>query len=157
MRYAFLFLCGFILMSGCTVVEENTEPESTEDKVIQVAAHQQIQVLPFQDGAGSATLVFDAGMADIIVTADGLNPDERYTIAVEGAVVFGPEENVQVRVGAIEDETLFVPNAEGELYVSMANLTRVLLQRSDLSVVIATEQGQEVMVTDRFQVNKREE
>lgn len=160
----FLVLSTLLLLSltSCSKSAEKLveNPISTKSTLIQVVDKQQIQDIPFENGQGLVMVVFDqdSASADCIVVARGLKPEEEYKISLigdNGGVLFGPKENVQIRVGTLEGEVTFRPNSEGELFVSMRNPTRILTEAKELIFKIETKDNKEFTRTISFVVNKR--
>ena len=144
-----------LLLTGC----------SNEESVTEVGAYM-AEDIPFEDGPGRVTIAFEAiiddsmiddGIIDVIVLAKGLKPNANYEISLgrdaNQGVVFGPKENVELRFGNIVGETLFQPNEQGELYVSMKNPLRVI-DGKEVRVIVS-ENGKEVLRTQPFIVSKK--
>lgn len=155
MRSIIIILLGFGLLTGC----------SKEASVIEVGAYM-AEDIPFEDGTGRVTIAFedliddgtiDDGVIDVIVLAKGLKPTANYKISLGGdnnqGVAFGPEENVEIRFGTMVGATLFQPNEQGELYVSMKNPLRIINGKEVR--VIVSEKGKEVLRTQPFIVSKK--
>ena len=145
-----------LLLTGC----------SNEESVTEVGAYM-AEDIPFEDGTGRVTIAFEEpildegkiadGLIDVIVLAKGLKPNANYEISLgrdaNQGVVFGPKENVELRFGNIVGETLFQPNEQGELYVSMKNPLRVI-DGKEVRVIVS-ENGKEVLRTQPFIVSKK--
>lgn len=155
MRSIIIILLGFGLLTGC----------SNEASVTEVGAYM-AEDIPFEDGPGRVTIAFediiddgtiDDGIIDVIVLAKGLKPTAKYKISLGGdnnqGVAFGPEENVEIRFGTMVGATLFQPNEQGELYVSMKNPLRIINGKEVR--VIVSENGKEVLRTQPFIVSKK--
>ncbi|MFB5089677.1 hypothetical protein PGC35_21250 [Psychrobacillus sp. PGGUH221] len=143
-----------LLLTGC----------SNEASITEVGAYM-AEDIPFEDGTGRVTVAFEAiddstiddGIIDVIVLAKGLKPTANYEISLGGdnyeGVVFGPEENVEIRFGTMVGGTLFQPNEQGELYVSMKNPLRII-DGKEVRVIVS-ENGKEVLRTQPFIVSKK--
>lgn len=156
MRSFIIILLGFgLLLTGC----------SNGASVTEVGAYM-AEDIPFEDGTGRVTIVYeeiiddstiDDGIIDVIVLAKGLTPTGNYEISLggdnNGGVVFGPEENVEIRFGTMVGGTLFQPNEQGELYVSMKNPLRII-DGKEVRVIVS-ENGKEVLRTQPFIVSKK--
>ncbi|MEI4771953.1 hypothetical protein WAX74_20335 [Psychrobacillus sp. FJAT-51614] len=155
MRSIIIILLCFGLLCGC----------SNESSVIEVGAYM-AEDIPFENGVGRVTIAFEAiiddssiddGIIDIIVLAKGLKSTANYEISLGGenneGVVFGPKENVDIRFGSMVGETLFQPNEQGELFVSMKNPLRIINGKEVR--VIVSENGKEVLRTQPFIVSKK--
>ncbi|MFC6333076.1 hypothetical protein ACFP56_10610 [Paenibacillus septentrionalis] len=68
-------------------------------------------------------------------------------------MIFGPEENVDIKLGKIDGETNFIPNSKGELFVSMKNPERLFLETNELKLVIK-EKESEVIVNAPFIIKR---
>lgn len=59
----------------------------------------------------------DGNTVDFIVMAEDLDPQEEYLISYkskdDNGLIFGPKENVELRVGEIKNKTQFIPNKHG--------------------------------------------
>ncbi|MFS0574981.1 hypothetical protein AB1K83_05065 [Sporosarcina sp. 179-K 3D1 HS] len=158
MRSIIIILLGFgLLLTGC----------SNEASVIEVGVYK-AEDIPFEDGSGRVTIAFEdtilddgaivEGIIDVIVLAKELKTTANYEISLEGdnhqGVVFGPKENVEIRFGTIVGETLFQPNEQGELYVSMKNPLRIISNAKEVRVIVS-ENGKEVLRTEPFIVSKK--
>ncbi|MDF2066774.1 hypothetical protein [Bacillus sp. Cr_A10] len=138
-----------LLLTGC----------SNGASITEVGAYM-AEDIPFEDGTGRVTVAFEAiddstiedGIIDVIVLAKGLKPTGNYEISL-GGVVFGPEENVEIRFGTMVGGTLFQPNEQGELYVSMKNPLRII-DGKEVRVIVS-ENGKEVLRTQPFIVSKK--
>ncbi|WP_248924061.1 hypothetical protein [Paenibacillus hamazuiensis] len=133
MRLPYKMTRRLILAAVCVTAAggcANPEPPPKMG-ILTVKKSQEMQELAFDNGNGRAVVIFEGPGVDCIVYASGLNPKEKYTISLwadDGSspgVMWGPEENVKIRVGSLEGDTLFKPNSEGELYVSMLNPIRM--------------------------------
>jgi hypothetical protein len=158
MRRIIIFLFGFgLLLTGC----------SNKASITEVGAFK-AEDIPFEDGSGRVTIAFEdiilddgaisEGTIDVIVLAKGLKPTANFEISLKGdnnqGVVFGPKENVKIRFGNMVGETLFQPNEQGELYVSMKNPLRIISKAKEVRVVVS-EDGKEVLKTEPFVVSKK--
>lgn len=158
MRRIIITLLGFgLILTGC----------SNETSVTEVRVYK-AEDIPFEDGSGRVTIAFEdtilndgaivEGIIDVIVLAKGLKPTTNYEISLEGdnnqGVVFGPKENIEIRFGTMVGETLFQPNEQGELYVSMKNPLRIISNAKEVRVIIS-EKGKEVLRTEPFIVSKK--
>ncbi len=158
MRRIIITLLGFgLILTGC----------SNEESVTEVRVYK-AEDIPFEDGSGRVTIAFEdtilddgaivEGIIDVIVLAKGLKPTTNYEISLEGdnnqGVVFGPKENIEIRFGTMVGETLFQPNEQGELYVSMKNPLRIISKAKEVRVIIS-EKGKEVLRTEPFIVSKK--
>lgn len=151
-----LLVFGLILM-GC----------SNKANVTEVTVYK-AQDIPFEDGSGRVTIAFEdtilddgaivEGIIDVIVLAKGLKPTAFYEISLKGdnnqGVVFGPKENINIRFGTMVGESLFQPNEQGELYVSMKNPLRIISNAKEVCVIVS-ENEKEVLRTEPFIVSKK--
>jgi len=155
-------LAGFALsvfLAGCSEMPTTSE-KTSNDEVIQITKSQQLQELTFENGSGRALLIFEENGAECLIFAEGLNPKETYTISLVGdngaspGVMFGPIENVKLRIGFLEDEIMFKPNTEGELFVSMRNPMRILTAaKKEMYFKIESENKKRTMKTSSFLVH----
>ncbi|WP_043929809.1 hypothetical protein [Bacillus sp. EB01] len=153
MRSMFIFLLGFgMLLAGCSTKASFKEVEvyKAED-------------ISFEDGSGRVTISFEDamlddgaivdGIIDVIVLAKGLDPTAKYEISLRGGnnrgVDFGPKENVNLRLGTMVGETVFQPNQQGELFVSMKNPLRIISKAKEVRVVVSID-GKEVLRSEPF-------
>ncbi|MCM3711013.1 hypothetical protein [Sporosarcina luteola] len=149
-----IFLVFGLLLTGC----------SNETSITEVGVYT-AEDIPLEEGEGRVTIAFEEtilddgmvadGLIDVIVLAKGLKPNANYEISLgenNHGVVFGPEENVELRFGTMVGETLFQPNEQGELYVSMKNPLRVI-NENEVRVIVL-ENGKEVLRTQPFIVSK---
>lgn len=158
MRNIIVFIFGLVLLlTGC----------STETGITEVGVYK-AEDIHFEDGSGRVTIVFEEpyindgavvdGLIDVIVLAKGLNPNEKYEISLKGennqGVIFGPKENINLRFGVIEGETLFHPNKQGELFVSMKNPIRVVSEANEVRVIVS-QGGKEILRTNPFILAKK--
>ncbi|WP_445477402.1 hypothetical protein ACULLL_12805 [Lysinibacillus irui] len=158
MRRIIITLLGFgLILTGC----------SNEASVTEVRAYK-AEDIPFEDGSGRVTIAFEdtilddgaivEGIIDVIVLAKGLKPTTNYEISLKGdnnqGVVFGPKENINIRFGTMVGETLFQPNEQGELYVSMKNPLRIISNAKEVRVIVS-ENEKEVLRTEPFIVSKK--
>lgn len=155
MRSISIILLGFgLVLTGC----------SNEESVTEVRAYM-AEDIPLKDGSGRVTIAFEQiiedstfedGIIDVIVLVKGLKPTANYEISLGGdnseGVVFGPKENVEVRFGTMVGGTLFQPNEQGELYVSMKNPLRIIDGKE--ARVYVSENGKEVLSSQLFMVSK---
>ena len=154
MRSISIILLGFgLVLTGC----------SNEESVTEVRAYM-AEDIPLKDGSGRVTIAFEQmiddtiedGIIDVIVLVKGLKPTANYEISLGGdnseGVVFGPKENVEVRFGTMVGGTLFQPNEQGELYVSMKNPLRII-NGKEVRVYVS-ENGKEVLSSQLFMVSK---
>ncbi|MEK3976581.1 hypothetical protein MKZ20_16855 [Psychrobacillus sp. FSL K6-2684] len=155
MRSIIIILLGFgLVLTGC----------SNEESVTEVKAYM-AEDIPLEDGSGRVTIAFEQiiddstiedGIIDVIVLVKGLKPTANYEISLGGdnseGVVFGPKENVEVRFGTMVGGTLFQPNEQGELYVSMKNPLRII-NGKEVRVYVS-ENGKEVLSSQPFMVSK---
>lgn len=118
----------------------------------------QINEVSFTDKSGRATIVHNMTRGvDIIVSAKDLNPAERYEIAIvqkdgERGVTFGPEVNLDIKMGSIEGETILLPNQNGDLYVSMLNPERIFSDAEQLTIVVSTTDQKVVLESYPFKL-----
>ena len=154
MRSIIIILLGFgLVLTGC----------SKEESVTEVRAYM-AEDIPLEDGSGRVTIAFEQiiddtiedGIIDVIVLVKGLKPTANYEISLVGdnseGVVFGPKENVELRFGTMVGETLFQPNEQGELYVSMKNPLRII-NGKEVRVYVS-ENGKEFLSSQPFMVSK---
>ncbi len=156
----FIIVALFIFFAGCS--EKSSMQENTaKDEVLKITKSQQLQELTFVDGISRAIIIFEDDAADILIYAKGLDSNVKYRISLIGdngaspGVMFGPIENVKLRVGSLEDEVMFKPNSEGELFMSMRNPIRILTAaKKELYFKIESENKKVNMKTSSFLVNK---
>ncbi|MCR8656672.1 hypothetical protein [Paenibacillus endoradicis] len=116
----------------------------------------QIQEISFINKPGRVTIVFNESRGvDIIVWTKDLDPLEDYEIALvyndkNGGVIFGPEANLEIKIGNIEGETILHPNHNGELYVSMLNPERIFTGAEQMKIEISTINKQKVIESYPF-------
>lgn len=143
-----------LLLTGCTPLNEN----QVESKLIQVGENQ-AEDIPFVKGQGRTTIVYEKkstenGLMDVSVLLKELNTEETYQISIvrddKIEVLFGPKENVDLKFGKMVGETLFKPNNQGELFVSMANPTRLVLGAKQVRIKVTTKDGKEKIATSPF-------
>lgn len=156
-RNIITFLVFGLVLMGC----------SNKASVTEVTVYK-AEDIPFEDGSGRVTIAFEdtilddgvivEGTIDVIVLAKGLKPTANYEISLEGdnnqGVVFGPQENIEIRFGTMVGETLFQPNEQGELYVSMKNPLRIISNAKEVRVIVS-ENEKEVLRTEPFIVFKK--
>ncbi len=65
--------------------------------------------------------------------------------------MFGPKENVVIRLGTIEDEKIFMSNGKGNLYVSMINPVRIAEAR-EMVLQIKAADGTEIIKSRPFRL-----
>ncbi|WP_155922207.1 hypothetical protein [Bacillus sp. EB01] len=153
-----VLLLGFgLFFGGC----------SNKEGIKEVEAYKAEDV-SFEDETGRVTILFEDpfidegeitdGIFNVIVLAKGLDPTANYDISLRGdnnqGVNFGPKENVELRFGTIVGETLFQPNQQGELFVSMKNPLRIISKAKEIRVIVS-EDGKEVLRTEPFKVSKK--
>ncbi|MEK5108788.1 hypothetical protein LG276_05430 [Cytobacillus kochii] len=158
MRNVIVYLLGFgIFLIGC----------SNESSIIKVEAYK-AEDIPFEEGSGRVTIAVNEpisdevaisdGLIEVIVSAKGLKHSANYEISLEGeknqGVVFGPKENVKITFGTMVGDTLFKPNEQGELFVSMQNPLRIVLNVKETRVVVS-EDGKEILRTEPFIVSEK--
>ncbi|WP_155972018.1 hypothetical protein [Paenibacillus sp. Soil522] len=158
MRQLLVISAFLVVSTGCADTEPTLE-RTTKDEVLKLSIPQQFHELPFESGLGRAIVIFEESGADCIIYVKGLNPGERYTISLvvglSSGVMFGPKENVKIRVGSLEDEVKFKPNPKGELFVSMRNPIRFFTAaKEELFFKIESENKKEIMKTVPFLLNK---
>lgn len=112
--------------------------------------------VPFQEKKnGRVTVVYNASTVDFVVSARGLQAGKGYNISVadanEKGVMFGPKENVVIRLGTIEDETIFKSNGKGNLFVSMINPVRIAEAR-EMVLQIKAADGTEIIKSRPFRL-----
>lgn len=135
-----------LLLFGCANTI-NTE------EIIQVKPDQ-IQDISFKDQPGRLTILFDESLGiNFIVWLKELDPDQGYEISLinadgNGGVIFGPEDNLDIKLGSIEGETILRPNQHGELYVAMVNPKRLFRDAAEVKAVIKTRDRK--IVTESF-------
>ncbi|MGM0880727.1 MAG: hypothetical protein ACQEXQ_06745 [Bacillota bacterium] len=160
MRQLLIVAALLVVSTGCSNTESTLE-RTRKNEVLKLSKPQQLQELPFESGIGRAIIIFEESGADCIIYAKGLNPREKYTISLvvdnglSSGVMFGPIENVKMRVGSLEDEVMFKPNSEGELFVSMRNPIRFFTAANEeLFFKIESENKKVIMKTVPFLVHK---
>lgn len=160
MRQLLVVVTFLVVSTGCSETESTLE-KTTINEVLKLTNPQQLQELTFESGVGRAVMIFEEGGVDCIIYAKELNPVEKYTISLVGdngtspGVMFGPIENVKMRVGSLESEVMFKPNSEGELFVSMRNPIRIFTAAKEgLFFKIESENKKVIMKTAPFLVNR---
>jgi len=135
MRFIIAIVLIFISI-GCSNnsdIEEITQVEQNRVKDIS-----------FTDKHGRVTIIYnESHVIDFVVWMKDLDTDEGYEIALvrsdgKGGVVFGPEENLEIKLGRIEEQTKLYPNNEGELYVSMLNPERMFIGAEEVRMIVRT-------------------
>ncbi|MCK6208190.1 hypothetical protein KZX50_22375 [Bacillus infantis] len=135
MRSVIVFILGFgLLLTGCT----------NDSSVTKVEAYK-AEDIPLEEGSGRVTIAVvpaisdeitvSDGLIDVIISVKGLKHSANYEVLLEGdsnqGVVFGPKENVRITFGTMVGETLFKPNEQGELFVSMQHPLRIVLNAEE--------------------------
>ncbi|URN93781.1 MAG: hypothetical protein NAG76_18410 [Candidatus Pristimantibacillus lignocellulolyticus] len=149
MRY---FLAALLIMISIGCSNESITKEIT------LIEPDQINEVSFTDKSGRATIVHNMTRGvDIIVSAKDLNPAERYEITIfqkdgERGVTFGPEANLDIKMGSIEGETILLPNQNGDLYVSMLNPERIFSDAEQLTIVVSTTDQKVVLESYPFKL-----
>lgn len=149
MRY---FLAALLIMISIGCSNESITKEIT------LIEPDQINEVSFTDESGRATIVHNMTRGvDIIVSAKDLNPAERYEITIfqkdgERGVTFGPEANLDIKMGSIEGETILLPNQNGDLYVSMLNPERIFSDAEQLTIVVSTTDQKVVLESYPFKL-----
>lgn len=136
------------LLSGCS------------NSIVRIGKDQEVREIPFTNGDGHAIVVVERNAVDCMIVADGLKAGEKYTIVLDSdkgrsGVTFGPKENVDLRVGTLQDDIYFVPNSEGELFVSMRNPVRMFEGIKEQQFEIKDRKEKIVMKTKPFQLEQR--
>lgn len=152
MRLITLILGGVLFitaLTGCSA-KDTQEP-------IEVTTGQAVEV-PFTDGDGRLTVAYNENqIIDLLVLVKELDPIRNYSINFvkdeQVILIFGPEENVDIKLGKIDGETNFIPNSKGELFVSMKNPERLFLEANELKLVIK-EKESEVIVSAPFIIKR---
>ncbi|WHY87224.1 signal peptidase I [Neobacillus novalis] len=113
--------------------------------------------VPFENSQGHVKIDFvKTGMIDFQVSAEGLNPNEQYTISLHnngGGVTFGPKENVKIQAGEIVGEVTFQPNSAGVLEVSMMNPVRIVEDKGEITINIKSEMKiKEIITSEPFEI-----
>lgn len=137
----------FLIITSCTLLKY--------DQLFIVQLGDTADV-PFQEKKnGRVTVVYNGPAVDFVVSARGLQAGKGYNISVADAngkgVMFGPKENVVMRLGTIEDETIFKSNEKGNLYVSMINPIRIAEAR-EMVLQIKAVDGAEVIKSRPFRL-----
>ena len=126
----------FIFSIGCS--------NKTIMKEILLIGPDQIYEVSFTDDSSRATIVNNITRGvDIIISANDLDPADSYEIAIvhndeNDGVTFGPEANLDIKMGSIEGETILHSNHNGDLYVSMLNPERIFSGAEQVKIVIRT-------------------
>lgn len=133
MRYLVVILL-IVICIGCSNQSISEEMEITQiepDRVYDIS---------FKEKTGRATIIYDKSRGiDFVVWMKDIDPNEGYEIFIRndgGGVVFGPEGNLNIKIGTIEGETLLHPNHNGELYVSMLNPERLFTGADQVRIEI---------------------
>ncbi|MFJ5714440.1 signal peptidase I [Neobacillus sp. NPDC093127] len=96
------------------------------------------------------------GVIDFQVRAEGLDPNENYTISIHnngGGVTFGPKENVKIQAGEVVGEVTFKPNSAGVLEVSMLNPVRIVEGKGEITINIKSETKlKEIITSEPFEI-----
>lgn len=119
----------------------------------------QVSDILFHDHSGRATIIYDSTRGiDFVVWMNDLDPDKEYEIVLvrnheDGGVLFGPKENLDIKLGSIEEETKLRPNSNGELYVSMLNPERLFEGTKEVRIEVMTFGQKEVVKSYPFQLS----
>lgn len=138
---------------GCS----NTTPA---DELTRIEPDQAFDIL-FHDHSGRATVIYDSTEGiDVVIWMNDLDPDKEYEIALvrddeDGGVLFGPKENLDMKLGSIEEETKLRPNSNGELYVSMLNPERLFEGTEEMRIEVVAFSQKEVMESYPFQISDK--
>lgn len=136
---------------GCS----NTTPA---EELTQIEPDQAFDIL-FHDYSGRATIIYDSTRGiDVVIWMNDLGPDKEYEIALvrndgDEGVLFGPIENLDIKLGSIEEETKLRPNSNGELYVSMLNPERLFEGAEEMRIEVMTFGQKEVLKSYPFQLS----
>jgi|GEM_PF-6476625 len=149
MRILILAILSMILLSSCSM----TDPAEKKDDVIQIGKNQAFDI-PFEEGAGRVTVIYQNGVVDFNLLAKELDQEESFEVNlnVDGqtAVIFGPEGNMRIQLGKMTGETLFQANEQGELVISMLNPERIVQAEEDARIIIRNSKGEIVKQTSPF-------
>ena len=168
MRYLVAVLL-LSMMIGCTnnlLAEENipddiVQEESVQEAIIQIEPDRAYEVA-FADNLGHVTVILKQSRGiDFIVWAKELDPEKSYEIVAayaneEKGVLFGPEQNLQIKLGDMNGETSLQPSSEGELYVSMLNPERIFADAEEVKIIIKTTDQQVVAKSLSFKLQTKE-
>ena len=161
-KYIFMFL----LISMLAACSDAQEPERVEDKEAveessSLEVISQTAKLPFPKGKGTVKLEFQEHAINFIVEAEELSPDLDYLIKIikgKGGVTFGPEENVEIKAGEAVGGTIFKPDKDGRLFVSMENPDRIIEGSEGVAVAIQAMDGEalvEMFQTEQFVIERK--
>lgn len=136
MRTITLILRSILLMTVLTGCSNSKDIQ----EFIEVRIGQAIDI-PFTNGNGRLTVAYSENtIIDLVVLAKELDPKRDYSIYLvrdnQVVLIFGPEENIDIKLGTMDGETVFKPNDMGELFVSMKNPERMMLGANELKIVI---------------------
>lgn len=139
-----------LLCLGCS----NTNHKLTEITLIEP---DQVHDVLFTDHPGRVTIIFNASESlDFVVWVSNLNPAVKYEISVvanEGnGVMFGPEDNLDIKLGSLVEDTQLSPNNRGELYVSMLNPKRIFTGSDEVKIVVSNVDGAIVAESAPFRI-----
>ena len=132
-----------ILLSILLIIFTIGCSSKTINEAVTLIKPDQLYDISFKDESGRATIIFSTSRGiDISVWVKNLDPLEDYEIALvrddgDGGVMFGPADNLDIKMGAIEEDTILHPNENGELYVSMLNSERVFSGAEQVKVEIS--------------------
>lgn len=113
-----------------------------------------LQEVSFKDHPGRLNIIFNEDRSiEFTVWLKDLDPDQSYEISLindqgSGGVIFGPAQNLDLKLGSSEGDTHLTPNAHGELYVSMLNPIRLFQDAEEVKAIIRT--GERKIVTESY-------
>lgn len=141
MRIVTLILGAILLLTVSTGCSDSEDIQ----KLIEVRSGQAIDI-PLTNGNGRLTVTYyENKIIDLMVLAKGLDPYKNYSIHLvrddQVVLFFGPEENIDIKLGKMDGETIFKPNDMGELFVSMKNPERLMLGAIELKLEIKQEEN----------------
>lgn len=139
-----------LLCLGCS----NTNFTMAEITVIEP---NQVHDVLFTDHQGRVTIIYNTPETlDFVVWVSNLNPATRYQISVEAnegnGVMFGPEGNLDIKLGSLVEDTQLSSNIRGELYVSMLNPKRIFAGSDEVKIVVSIVDGTIVAESAPFKI-----
>ncbi|WP_246939648.1 hypothetical protein [Bacillus pinisoli] len=127
--------------------------EKMKDNPVAKVQKESKKDMPIEKGNGNVTIEYDHSGVNTTIHAYKLDPKQLYEIFI-GDILFGPEQNVIIRHGNMNSDTLFRPDSNGELLVSMYNPIRVLGKEKELKVTVKKYEESNVLVTIPFRLEK---
>ena len=160
------YIAVFLLISLLAACSDAQEPETVEDQeaveeLSGLEVIRQTAELPFPKGRGTVKLEFKEEAINFIVEAEELSPELDYLIKIikgKDGVTFGPEENVEIKAGEAVGETIFKPDKDGRLFISMENPDRIMEGSEGVAIAIQAMDGEalvEMFQTEQFLIERK--